>query len=226
MRSVAYMPGLSVRSPFEDVAARRRAQRERLPHGAAPLDGVDLALRDVPVGEPAPRGRDEVRGAAARLVARLPNVALQPAREEELLLRLHEHRRVDREQRLAGDHGLAGGVHHQALHPPVDLGRDGLHARLVEGDLADGADLLRERAYLRGRVRDADALRLGRRERHRLPGCRRRGAAVDVASRRRRGAALAARREVDDAEGQTEHPRVCRGAERARATATSSEATG
>jgi hypothetical protein len=88
-------------------------------------------------------------------------------REQQLLLRRDDHRGVDAEQRLAGPDRLAGEVHEQLAHPPVDQRRDGLDPGLVVGHLSHGTHRAIEWRADHGPEGDADPALLAGSERHR-----------------------------------------------------------
>ena len=152
-------------------SSRRRSRRRRraASSSCAPARCArsgDLARRRCPStragGAPT---RADPRALPRRRLVPPATSRLQPLREQQLLLRRDEHRRVDRQQRLARGDRLSGEVRRTAVRPTRRSWRDGAHARFVVGDLPDGADLAAERARRTRRERHADAARVGGGER-------------------------------------------------------------
>ena len=134
-------------------------------------DLLDLRLGDVPQPQPPRGGGQEIRGARGDTGHRaLVHRALEPPRDEELLLRRDQLGRVDLEQRLPVAHGLAGEIDVQPLDESAELRCDLHDARLVEVDDAHGADLIFERPHVSGAEGDAELADLARRELHRAVG--------------------------------------------------------
>ena len=169
----------------------RRAQGDVLPDLAGALESLHLGRGDVPVEQAPAGGFQEVLGPAHRVRRSARHVVPKPLGENELLGGGYHHRRVDAEQGITAPHCLAGKVHVQPIHQPVDQRGDGLDPGLVVGHEPDRPDTARKRSQRRLREDDSDLLLVRRRQHDFARGVRHRGHPVRVprGGRPRRGPA-------------------------------------
>ncbi len=137
---------------FEALHAHHHDARGRRRDGQGAVDragrreALDLGRADVPVCEALARGCDQRGGAAPGVVGASLHALRELLGGEELLLGLNQLGRVDVEERLAALDRLAHVVHVDLLDEARVLGRDRDHLLLVVLEVADGADLARDRA--------------------------------------------------------------------------------
>jgi hypothetical protein len=123
-----------------DVAGGGRVEGHGALGLAVAVELVDQAVRHVEQLEAAAGGGQEILAAAAHLGELRARESLGGlAGAQVLLLAGEQLGRVDREQRLAAAHGLAGGEDVELLDPARGLGVDVADARLVGRDQAHRA---------------------------------------------------------------------------------------